>query len=66
MKIYSFGDVAYYVKNEIEAITGKYTGRSGNLTTRIGKPIDIKDLDLESANQLLRKNILDLMHKSEK
>ena len=25
MKIYSFGDVAYYVKNEIETITGKYT-----------------------------------------
>ena len=46
-------------------ISGKYT-RDGNLTTRIGKPIDIKDLDLESANQLLRKNILDLMHKSEK
>lgn len=48
------------------AITGKYIGKDGNLTTRIGAPIDIKDLDLESANQLLRKNILDLMHKSEK
>ena len=25
MRIYSFGDVAYYVKNEIEKITDKYT-----------------------------------------
>ena len=25
MRTYSFGDVAYYVKNEIETITGKYT-----------------------------------------
>ena len=25
MGTYSFGDVAYYVKNEIETITGKYT-----------------------------------------
>ena len=25
MRIYSFGDIAYYVKNEIEKITDKYT-----------------------------------------
>lgn len=48
------------------AISGSYTGRKGNLTTRIGKPIDIKDMDLSKANELLRKNILDLMHKNEK
>lgn len=48
------------------AITGSYIGKKGNLTTRIGKPIDIRNMDLESANQLLRKNILDLMHKNKK
>lgn len=48
------------------AITGEYTGKKGNLTTRIGKPLDIKDLDLESANELLRKKILELMHNNKK
>ena len=45
-------------------ITGKYTGKDGKLTTRIGKPIDISNMELEEANELLRKNILKLMKKS--
>jgi 1-acyl-sn-glycerol-3-phosphate acyltransferase len=44
-------------------ISGEYTGKKGNLVCRIGKPIDIKGMDLESANELLRKNILKLMKK---
>ena len=45
------------------AITGKYTGKSGKLTTRIGKPIDISGMSLDNANKLLRKKILELMKK---
>ena len=45
-------------------ISGKYTGKKGKLTTRIGKPIDISNMELEEANELLRKNILKLMKKS--
>lgn len=45
-------------------ISGKYTGKDGKLTTRIGKPIDISKMELEEANELLRKNILKLMKKS--
>lgn len=45
-------------------ITGKYTGKDGKLTTRIGKPMDISNMELEEANELLRKNILKLMKKS--
>ena len=44
-------------------ISGEYTGKKGNLVCRIGKPIDIKGMDLEEANELLRKNILKLMKK---
>ena len=45
-------------------ISGEYTGKKGNLTTRIGKPIDVSDMDLEEANDVLRKNILKLMKKT--
>ena len=45
-------------------ISGEYTGKKGKLTTRIGKPIDVSNMELEEANELLRKNILKLMKKS--
>lgn len=45
-------------------ISGEYTGKKGKLTTRIGKPIDVSDMSLEEANEVLRKNILKLMKKS--
>lgn len=48
------------------AITGEYTGKDGNLTTRIGKPFKVNDMNLEEANEVLRKKILTLMQKSEK
>ncbi|MDD6272982.1 MAG: lysophospholipid acyltransferase family protein [bacterium] len=44
-------------------ISGKYTGKNGKLTTRIGKPIDISGMSLDNANKLLRKKILELMKK---
>lgn len=44
-------------------IRGEYTGKNGNLVTKIGKPIDIKGMSLEDANKLLRKKILELMKK---
>jgi 1-acyl-sn-glycerol-3-phosphate acyltransferase len=45
-------------------ISGEYTGKKGKLTTRIGKPIDVSDMSLEEANEVLRKNILKLMKKT--
>ena len=42
-------------------ISGEYTGKKGKLTTRIGKPFSVKDMDLEAANALLREKILKLM-----
>ena len=45
-------------------ISGEYTGKAGKLTTRIGKPIDVSDMSLEEANEVLRKNILKLMKKT--
>lgn len=44
------------------AINGSYDGNG--VITKIGKPIDVKDLDIESANKILRKNIIELMKKS--
>ncbi len=44
-------------------IRGEYTGKDGNLTTHIGKPFSVKDMELEEANELLRKKILNLMKK---
>lgn len=48
------------------ATTGQYTGKKGNLVTKIGKPFSIKGMDLESANKLLREKILELMQQEEK
>lgn len=48
------------------ASTGLYIGKKGNLITKIGEPFSVKDMDLEEANKLLRKKILQLMQESEK
>lgn len=48
------------------ATTGEYTGKKGNLTTRIGKPFSINGMKLEDANKLLREKILELMQEKEK
>ena len=42
-------------------ISGLYTGKKGKLTTRIGKPINVKDMELEDANILLRKEMIKLI-----
>jgi len=42
-------------------ISGEYTGRKGNLTCKIGKPFSVNNLELEEANEKLRKEILKLM-----
>lgn len=44
-------------------ISGEYTGKKGKLTTRIGKPFSVSDMDLEEANKVLREKILKLMKK---
>ncbi len=46
-------------------ISGDYTGKKGNLVCRIGKPFSVSDMDLEEANELLRKKILKLMKNQE-
>lgn len=46
-------------------VTGDYKFRSKNLTIRIGKPIEPMD-DLEKANLILRKNMIDLYKENEK
>ena len=46
-------------------ISGEYTGKKGKLTTKIGKPFSVKDMELEEANDLLRKKILKLMKNNE-
>lgn len=43
------------------ATTGEYNGRRNQLITRIGKPFSVKDMDLESANKLLKEKIIELM-----
>ncbi len=48
------------------ATTGEYSGIKNQLITRIGKPLDISGMDLESANKLLRETILKLMQKEDK
>ena len=45
-------------------ISGENTGKKGKLTTRIGKPFSVSNMDLESANDLLREKILKLMKNS--
>ena len=42
-------------------ISGDYTGKKGNLVCRIGEAFSVSDMDLEDANELLRKKILKLM-----
>ena len=46
-------------------ISGEYTGKKGKLTTRIGKPFSVKDMELKEANDILREKILKLMQKEE-
>lgn len=46
-------------------ISGSYKKRN-TLVTHIGKPFSVKDMDLESANDLLKEKILNLMQKGEK
>lgn len=43
------------------ATIGDYNKKKGSLITKIGTPFSIKDMDLESANKLLRKKIIELM-----
>lgn len=45
-------------------ISGEYTGKKGNLVTRIGKPFSVNDLELEEANAVLREKITKLMKKN--
>lgn len=45
-------------------ISGEYTGKKGNLVCTIGKPFSVADMDLETANNVLREKILNLMQKS--
>lgn len=47
------------------ATVGLYNGQKDQLVTRIGKPLDISNMDLEEANKLLRKTMINLMQKSE-
>ena len=48
------------------AVTGDYKFRSKNLTYCFGKPFKVTDMELEEANELLRKTIIELMEKSKK
>lgn len=43
------------------ATVGLYNGSENELITRIGKPLDIKGMDLETANKLLREKMIELM-----
>ena len=47
------------------ATTGLYNKEKNQLITRIGKPIDVSNMDLEGANKLLRETMIKLMQKSE-
>ena len=42
-------------------ITGKYKVFKSDLKVRFGKPIDISDMDLEKANELLRNKMLEML-----
>lgn len=46
-------------------ISGDYTGKKGNLTTKIGKPFSVEGKSLDEANKILRQKILKLMQKDE-
>jgi len=43
------------------ATVGDYNKKKGKLITKIGSPFSIGNMDLESANKLLRKKIIELM-----
>ena len=64
---FKFGAVSLAKKANVPIIPfgtrGEYNGKKGQLITNIGKPIDISNMDLESANELLRNKILELMKK---
>ena len=67
---FKFGAVSLAQKTNARIVPfgtiGEYNGKKGQLITRIGKPINVQNMDLKDANALLRQNILDLMQKSEK
>lgn len=60
-----FGSVSFAKKTGAPivpfGISGNYTGKAGKLTCNIGKPIYIKDMDLDESNKLLSKTIIKLM-----
>lgn len=64
---FKYGAVSLAKKTNVPIIpfgtVGEYNGKKGQLITKIGKPIDISNMDLESANKLLRNKILELMGK---
>ncbi len=65
---FRFGAVSFASKTNTKivpfAITGNYCFRSKDLQIEYGKPIDIKDMDLESANKLLEKKVIELLQKN--
>ena len=42
-------------------VRGNYTGKKGDLVTRIGEPFSVEDMDSDKANKVLREKILKLM-----
>ncbi len=62
---FKFGAVSMAKKKDAYlipiGITGNYKFRSNDLTIRIGKPFKIADMDLEEANQFLRKKVIELI-----
>ena len=56
MKIYSFEDVAYYVKNEIERITDKYTEYIDFFTEELEKDNSIINCEKTEEYMLTQKN----------
>lgn len=65
---FKFGTVSMAQKTDSYivpfGITGDYKFRSKNLTIRYGKPFKVNNMDLESANKKLYKEVLNLMKKN--
>lgn len=65
---FKFGTVSMAKKTDATIIpfglTGDYKFRSKNLTIRYGEPFQVKDMDLESANQKLYEEVERLMRKN--
>lgn len=65
---FKFGTVSMAQKTDSYivpfGITGDYKFRSKNLTIRYGKPFKVNNMDLESANKKLYKEVLKLMKKN--